>query len=585
MSSADLAAIVGSDPLAILAGSGISIWKPTELPTGMQFTQGTFDALFRSPGMPSLAARDETFLEHWFMEGFAAPPAVSERRLPAIPFEVVMERCPRQDVLGPLVRELYDGDRANPVHDAVADLVASGRAASIITTNYDRGLDTALRAAGAAIPRVVRESDAPAHPNVYFKIHGTADAGFEDSLVYRLRAEGALPRWKRILLQATVKGRVLVVVGYSGVDFDICPELGIAQPLLVAWNFRTDADLDRSPGLRRLDTDGVPSVQLVGDMKRLLGLLCGRTVDAKTGTASVSIAAELRSRFSLPELLLWRSRVLNSMGHARLAVAAVAGVRAPDVPEFALMETRAQGLFHAGAYAASSNEFVAASTVAPDERARRMSLLDASDAARCHGRTRRAARLLERAVKGLPGGTPWAGELLGMVDLKRILLYRDRYEFARLLPVPGLRSRVRRRAEPLFERVARSSLEAGRWFDFQQVSLWANRMGIPPDRLRPSGQYAPPSAREGYGQLGYPVGVAMEACDRARRGGATLDELEWLLTLMQDFGANPQAWKVAYALVRASPSRARLHAPALLRAFIRCEYTPANRFLWLLRGS
>jgi hypothetical protein len=77
----------------------------------------------------------------------------------------------------------------------------------------------------------------------------------------------------------------------------------------------------------------------------------------------------------------------------------------------------------------------------------------------------------------------------------------------------------------------------------------------------------------------------MEACDRARHGKATIDELEWLLAVMQDFGANPQAWKVAYALARSFPAKAVPTAPAFARAFFHCEYTPGNRFLWLLRGT
>lgn len=564
----DLAALAGPDPIMLLVGSGLSIWSPSALPSGKDFTRGTYDALFRSPGHPPLPAADDQWLSDWF-DG-------KHEMLPPLPFEVIMERCPDHSAVGALLSALYGSDRFNALHDAVAKLFASRRVRGIVTTNYDRCLDVRLDVHAPGTSRVVRSGD-PAVGPTFFKIHGSAEPGFDDTLVFRLGTEGALPAWKRALLRQMFCARTVLVVGYSGIDFDICPEVRSCGPKRVLWNFLAREEAERSPGLRRLVDEGVAVDVLVGDMRAVLALL-GQPVSATLSTSAHDIGAALRGCVPPDSMLLWRARVLNSIGHARLAESAL--IALPSSVE--VVRSFAQAAFHRGAYATSAARFLDASGLASGERDRRLILLDAADATRCHGRLRRASQLVEEASSGIAATEPWADEVRAAADVKRILVLRDLHELARVVGFgTGVRA-TRRRAATLLEGSARGTLEAGRWFDFQQLSLWAERMGIDPATVRPAGLYAPQPTVPGYRQLAYPVALAMEACDRARLGRSTAIELRFFADLMQAFGC-AQYWKVAYALARLDGRRR--WTPRFAKSFARCEYTPLARVLCLMRSS
>jgi hypothetical protein len=285
------------------------------------------------------------------------------------------------------------------------------------------------------------------------------------------------------------------------------------------------------------------------------------------------------------DLLLWRSRLLSSMGFARLAIAAADALDEGALDLVEVHQARGQGHFHAGSYRQAGTLFRRASASTSDERLRCLCLLDASDAERCAGRVRTAGSLVDAAMSAMPAGAPWVPEVEGVADLKRILIAREGAILSGRLLVPGGRQALARKLQPVFQRAAARAIEHGRWFDFQQVALWASRVGVPPQDIRPPGGYEPPPPRVGYRHLGYPVAVAMEACDRARRGLRDTPELVGLLDLMARFGCAPQAWKLAYALIRSDLRLLRSHGGQLLRNFAACEYTVPMRVAWLMRAS
>ena len=87
LTAAELDSYIGAGEIVVIAGSGISGWEPTNLPTGQDFSSGVRDALFLTPGHPVIAHNDITFLED---------------HLKNVPFEMIMERCPNQITIGKL---------------------------------------------------------------------------------------------------------------------------------------------------------------------------------------------------------------------------------------------------------------------------------------------------------------------------------------------------------------------------------------------------------------------------------------------------------------------------------------------------
>src|SRR5207244_716893 len=90
-----------------------------------------------------------------------------------------------------------------------------------------------------------------------FKIHGCVEhdqhrkPGEDRTMIYTLGREGELPPWKRRILYRLVAGRRLLVCGYSGRDFEICPELARLNADIV-WNIRKSENL--TPNARRVLT-------------------------------------------------------------------------------------------------------------------------------------------------------------------------------------------------------------------------------------------------------------------------------------------------------------------------------------------
>src|SRR6266446_182036 len=120
--------------------------------------------------------------------------------------------------------------------------LVAGAVSAIITTNYDLAFDSCLMPHRHVVTTITEEAESeeflsgPRHTRAYFKIHGSAEPGKEHTLAFTLGHEGLLDPWKRGLLRELLYGRCLIVLGYSGRDWEICPELARStQPTAVYW--------------------------------------------------------------------------------------------------------------------------------------------------------------------------------------------------------------------------------------------------------------------------------------------------------------------------------------------------------------
>jgi hypothetical protein len=571
----DLARGVNGSP-TVFVGSGVSIWGPSELPSGKDFTSAMFSALFDES--LTISAVERSLLEEVF--GKRWTPHFS-----GMPFEHLMECCPSEAKANTLVNRLYNSRRTNPLHRALAKGLREGRIHSLITTNYDCCLDEALSDEKFPFVKAVTPEQARAALRAraprYFKIHGSTEGGLETSPMFALRHEGLLDPQKRALLTELIEARPLVMLGYSGLDFELCPEIeriGVAD---LIWNNLKDYYPSVSAERLIQAKDGT---LLFGDMRVLVSRWLGMTAWPVNAPSRESAVVEVvRDIFDQEEIVMWRVRALNSLGLPSFTLKVLETDSTSRSHYFFEIE-RGRAEFHAGLYKRSRRHFLRALRGALAS-GRRVSAadagLEASDAYRSFGAPLRAYACTW-SVDFLA-----ARQLTAKKLLKQSLVIRDVVEVVRSLrekarsrlksiplsdgPLRIVTTTLTRAFSIRLSKCAKEALRTGNWLDFQQVSLIAEGVGV---RLSESGEYySPPKAVEGYRHLGYYIPQAMiftSECvnNRGRLFISPEARREWRrhVKLCRRLGINAALWKVL--ALKQSP-KIRTEAR---EAFYQCEY-------------
>jgi len=89
------------------------------------------------------------------------------------------------------------------MHRAIVSYIRKSHTKFIVTTNYDTCLEEALREAGVRYRRVQDETelaDASGDEVMLYKIHGSAETGREDSIIFSDEQEARLPEGKKKIL-------------------------------------------------------------------------------------------------------------------------------------------------------------------------------------------------------------------------------------------------------------------------------------------------------------------------------------------------------------------------------------------------
>ncbi len=581
------------DPPVVLCGSAISGFAPTSLPTGGGFTKGMFRLLFPHA---ILAGRGQLakFLEEFF-----------ER----VPFEHLLQRCPNQDMLREIIKEAFLIDRYNPTHGALAKGLVTGTISALITTNYDLCLDKVLGVNPKLsisklypdVLRVVTENDAKranrTNVKIYFKIHGTSDDFKGETLVFSLTHESYLPEWKRQVLGSIIKARPLLIIGYSGKDFEICPELARMQIKQIIWNQRDHNHLtSNAQRLLRIKK----GVFLEGDMLDLLEDLFGLYQRPSWAVASNALLHSISTKFPLQEIMEWRAALSNSMGFPTLALKSaedLLSVRSGNRISLYFIRAKrqkAQALFHLGRYKQSAFLFEQASEHAKqlkDDNLRAELLLDVSSACIGYGSFRRALRRNKtaQAIARKLNDERKRKHLLGGVFLRHAHMLWYLHQLARVTRITPFRDWIIKKGLEALRKASSHYLDTGDWFGFQQIRLLGERMGIRPTELTDGTHYEPPPVRSGYEHLGYYVPQASYTRDQLaqRRGPLSSTEAKELrehLEVCRITGNIPEIWKILWLGIRRDP-RWRKDLAKLrefYRSFRACEYSIQMRVFKLI---
>lgn len=234
--------------LVVFVGAGVSMLPPTCLPSWWDVNRAVVTALVEQVSriFPTNAARSlgETVTAR----------QKAGRLPPEYQAEIIAGRLPRGyfDVL-----RCLDSDQPNAAHDHLVALARTGRLRAIVTTNFDRVIESAFQQ--AAVPLVVcARPDAFAQlaarlPDTFksgepchlLKLHGSAEdpETVIDTLAQRKQG---LPRATQAVLRHLLQTAYWLFLGYSGADLEAEPNyLGLREGADhspgFAWLVRTGA--------------------------------------------------------------------------------------------------------------------------------------------------------------------------------------------------------------------------------------------------------------------------------------------------------------------------------------------------------
>lgn len=192
---------------ALLLGSGIS--RAAGIPTGWEITVDLASRVGAVEGAEAISDWPA-----WYQERFGRPPHYSE-----VLDAVASSPAERRSIIHAYIEGAAEARQPTVAHRAIARLVASGAVRVILTTNFDRLLEAALREAGVE-PTVIASDDAilgatplPHSRCTVLKLHG-------DYMDSRIRnTEGELDAYSPPmdgLLDRILDEYGLVISGWSG---------------------------------------------------------------------------------------------------------------------------------------------------------------------------------------------------------------------------------------------------------------------------------------------------------------------------------------------------------------------------------
>lgn len=458
-------------------------------------------------------------------------------------------------------------------------------ATSIITPNYDVCLESSMLATKVSndfqYARIVTESDSQSvdpHSKCIFKIHGSADGAPQD-LVFTMKQEGRLPPWKRDLLRHLIEGKHLLIIGYSGYDFDICPELIAAGPKAIVWNFLSKHDADNSINAQQIARQ-IQTHFLYGDMTDLLSaFLPVKPKKDASYIASIEYLKDIfKSQVDSPHLRLWQIRIYNTLNCNGTVLGNVDKSLDEDknlVTE--LNREKAIALVNSGRYRQGSASYIrtAIETQDQDEKDLLLSLAEHSWLASgayfkylYSSKRRSHASTYKRETTRCSDNT------------------QDSHNFIQLLSyiykfnIPFISKWMRRLARKQIVSTGERYHCEGDWYGISRLQILAAETNLLGE-MQILGAYKLPAIEKAYHQLGFPIGEMMafrkslEDSIGISKQRITLDEGDRLLAIALTLNIYPEVWKLSYALDNRFPISD--HVEQFWIGLNHCEYSILRR--------
>lgn len=553
-------ALRASKPV-LLVGSAASMFSPTNLPNGQKVADDLVEWLAGGPNRWPC----------WLFEDAKQ-----------LPFEAVLDAYPDQESLLKIICSLY-GDpnlKPNSIHASIGDGLIDGTFSGLITTNYDLAFDNYFKDTPEISPILNEEQGSswmnnPSGRRVYWKIHGTGNNG--RSIVANLARERRMDPWKRSLLRRLVIGRLIIFLGYSGRDFDICPELACKREHFHAvW-------LVRSPDLNANQTRIIEktSVEVIdGTLHGFLEKLCRRSIEV---TARLDRGVNVRDYFDARLLEEWRIRLLKRLACPSICMNLLNSFSPSPGSTLKVRISMSHMLGHQGRYHDQVRILDSRISDAKDQRDKLTRFLDASTAWGIYGSARKSRARLESARK-IASSIKAEDHQRGHMAEAELLLWVRKYFF--LQPMPCLKRWVQRHGKKEYLTAVRA---------FQRTDLDA-LYSVHHDAERihvdVKGGFAA-AAAIGFRALGLRSMQSQKERDRitalerplTRADVASCEE--WHARAIQ-YGWQPEAWKWAWILIWHCGQWNRSMWCDWLCSFLKTQYTWMYRIKifvqYLLRG-
>jgi len=544
-----------------LIGSLVSTYAPTNLPIGAQITEGLWSFIFGDEWPP------------WLKKDFSL-----------LPFETIMQCYPARAHVRTIVQRLFQTAPPNLIHHRLTAGLVGRTIDGLVTTNYDRAFEMSVSGQSnvhsvttCADARAYLSTPPPARPTLIFKIHGTAREGLESTLVCDLEAEGRLPRWKRDLLFDLIQGRTVIVVGYSGRDFDICPELADAkEPIDVVWLQRTRRHLQ--PNAERV-LQRRRGILVLGDLVPFVEVVLGE----KISVVQSPVTWRFDAHFDQALVDQWRERLLEWMACPALFARPAINKKSDEIRT--LIESAAFAK-HAGAYYTGARILERIVRIPGlDRRERLTTEISKAEAWFMYGRHWWAWRMLGRIERQLTD-RPSDDELKVLAAELRLMMYMRAAQFAQRFRLVGFQKRIRK-ASLSFYKLARNALEnGGAWRRLASVQQNAERIGISDTAGLPL------PAATGYASLGLISMDVIAKRDWIRSGEMTKAKHYVALCCINkaaQYGWQAEAWKLHWILLWSRSkgvrhAKRRNHLVGWLKHFLKTQYPLLGRILQLIHN-
>ena len=220
--------------VVLFVGAGISLWKPSSLPSGRELLEGVIGGL--------LSGADVASWQRYFDKVYEYPPEIV--------FQAIRESLPERALLLGIYKAL--GGSPNFCH-LVLGCAASQSWRTLFTTNQDCLIEEAATSHVDVAYTGDQFQLKPDTPQI-FKLHGSSGGTTskemqqrEESILLTLdQMGGGLSGEKQKLMQQAFADKALLFIGYSGGDYDVCQFLDdqLRQGgKHIYWNVRPEAEL------------------------------------------------------------------------------------------------------------------------------------------------------------------------------------------------------------------------------------------------------------------------------------------------------------------------------------------------------
>jgi len=374
--------IIKNNKFVLLVGSAISIFKPTFFKSGLELTENIIDFLLQNKYPESL-----------------------KKHLLNIPLESLLDTSWDLQKTANFIKQIYGNGRQNIIHQVLFDLLINSKITSIITTNYDLMLEYPgiLKTFEETqqnllnnynINRIIYEDNRKKGYNderVLFKIHGSVDDKNGSSLVFNLHQEVGLPLWKRKILKELINDKILLVMGYSGLDFDLCSEIVNSTPNMLIWNTLNKETLTQNA---KFVIKNTKSMILEKDLRDVLSIFNNNCINSSINSSYVDIAPLIYQAYGKDHLFysLWLGRFLSVNGLGKYSVPYYLelmeeyGDSFSEKAKHEILIGIAEGYFHIGKYLCSWKSFKKSASVFTNKKDNyhniARSWLDAAEAGR-----------------------------------------------------------------------------------------------------------------------------------------------------------------------------------------------------------